>query len=157
MGGFLAWLKSLFSPPRVTRIKVKINFGKDGSCWNYDLEADDKDSEPFVKPGNKIDFPHGQPTSVIEFRLQGKAGQKLDFDLNCMGGPIWVKANNCPTQPNSVPGEITVLNSSTVNRLDVENKNLIAGDFYYRLNFLDDQNKPTSWDPVIRNGGGGGP
>jgi hypothetical protein len=157
MGGFLAWLKSLFAgtPPPVTRIKVKINYDKDGSCWNYDLEADDNGSDPFVKPGNKIVFPNGQPTSTIEFRLQGKAAQKLDFDL--AGGPIWVQANSCPTLPSSVPGEITVLSTSTANRLDIQNKNLNAGDLHYRLNFLDDQGNAVHWDPVIRNGGGGGP
>jgi hypothetical protein len=153
MGGFLAWLKSKFV--RTTRIKVKINYGKDGSCWNYDLEADDNASKPFVEPGNKIVFPNGQKTSTIEFRLQGKAAQRLDFDL--AGGPIWVQALTCPNHASSVPTEITVLNTSTANRLDIQNRNLQNLDFHYRLNFLDDQGNPTSWDPVIRNGGGGGP
>jgi hypothetical protein len=163
-----AWIKEAImgekeetcSPPEAgtaARIKVRVDLAKDGPCWNYAIEADDHASDPFVKAGNKIVFPKGQPTSIIEFRLQGKAGHTLDFDFADPPGPMWVQAGDCPTAQCGVPGEITVLASSTANRLEVENKNLIKEDFYYRLNFVDAGGNKLHWDPIIRNGGDGGP
>ena len=159
MSGFLKWIAELFAGSKTTRIKVRINFAKNGSCWNYDLEADDKDSDPFVKAGNKIDLPHKQPTSVIEFRLQGKAGQVLDFDLDTNAPivePIWVEAGQCPTQCGPFPSDFCVL-SKSANVIKVQDRNLSVGDFHYRLNFVDDAGNKIHWDPIIRNGGDGGP
>lgn len=159
MTGFLKWIVEMFTGPKTTRIKVRINFAKDGNCWNYDVEADDQPSQPFVLAGNKIDFPHKQPTSVIEFRLQGKAGQVLDFDLDPsppVTEPIWVKAGQCPTQCDPFPSDFSIVDKSA-NVLKVRNKNLLTGDFHYRLNFVDNAGNKVHWDPIIRNGGGGGP
>ena len=155
MSSIFSWLKELFTgEKRPTRIKIRLNMAKQASCWNYDIEAGDTPSGLYVKPGNKIDFPKGQPTSVIEFHLHGQAGQKLDFDL---ADPIWVKAGSCPTTRCSVPNEITVLPSSTKDRLDVQNRNLQQAEFHYRLNFVDSAGNKHFWDPIIRNGGDGGP
>lgn len=161
----LGWLKEVFmaetkedcgSPAGETlaRIKVRVNLEKNGPCWQYAIEADDHQSDLFVKAGNKIDFPNGQPTSIIEFRLQGKAGQKLDFDL---ADPIWVKVGDCPTQHCSVPTEIKLLPGATSDRLEIENKNLNKAELHYRLNFVDQAGNKLYWDPIIRNNGGGGP
>jgi hypothetical protein len=159
MAGFLKWIVELFAGPKPTQIKVRINFAKDGNCWSYDLEADDHVSDPYVKAGNKIDFPHSQPTSIIEFRLQGKAGQVLDFDLDPnlpVKEPIWVESGQCPTQCNPFPSDFSVVRKSP-NVIEVQNRNLNAGDFHYRLNFVDSGGNKVHWDPIIRNGGGGGP
>ena len=123
------------------------------------VEADDNASDPFVKAGNKIDMPRKQPTSIIEFRLQGKAGQVLDFDLDTsppVVEPIWVEAGQCPTQCNPFPSDFSVA-SKSANVIKVQDRNLVAGDFHYRLNFVDAAGNKTHWDPIIRNGGEGGP
>src|SRR5688500_17530160 len=112
---------------KTTRIKVRVNLAKDASCWNYAIEADDQVSNTFVKAGNKIELPNGHPTSTIEFRLQRKSGQALDFDL---ADPMWIQPDSCPTAPCNVP-EITVLPSSTPNRLDVQNMNITSANLYY--------------------------
>ena len=154
MTSILAWLKELFvGEKKNQRIKIRVNLAKDASCWNYAIEADDQASDKFVKAGNKIEFPNGHPTSAIEFRLQGKAGHMLDFDLS---DPIWIQAGSCPTAPCNFP-EITVLPSSTSNRLDVQNRNLSEAELHYRLNFVDQAGNKLHWDPIIRNGGEGGP
>ena len=41
------------------RVKVRVEMIENGPCWNYAIEADDQASDPYVKPGNKIDLPHG--------------------------------------------------------------------------------------------------
>jgi hypothetical protein len=154
MTSLITWLKELFmGKQRPTTIKVRINLAKDASCWNYAIEADDQSSGPYVKAGNKIDFPKKHPTSTIEFRLQGKAGQTLDFDL---ADPIWIQPDTCPTAPCNYP-EVTVLPSSTPNRLHVQNRNLSEVELHYRLNFVDSAGNKVHWDPIIRNGGEGGP
>jgi len=157
--GLFKWIVELFAGAKTTRIKVRINLAKEGSCWNYDLEADDQPSYPFVLAGNKINFPDGQPTSNIEFRLQGKAGQVLNFDLDTTAPvkePIWVESGQCPTQCNPFPSDFRIV-SRAANKLEIENRNLNVGDFYYRLNFVDNAGNKVHWDPIIRNGGGGGP
>ena len=154
MTGFFNWLTELFGgAPKTKRIKVRVNLAKDASCWNYDLEADEPASQPFVKAGNKIEFPRGHPTSTIEFRLQGRTGHVLKFDK---ADPIWVDVGQCPTNPSEVRKEICILDTSD-NKLEIQNKTLDANDLHYRLNFIDEAGNKVSWDPIIRNTGGGGP
>ena len=159
MTGLLKWVMELFAGRRPAQIKVRVNFAKNGGCWNYDLEADDQQSGPFVKAGNKIVFPHKQPTSTIEFRLQGQTGHALDFDLDInqpIVEPIWVQVGQCPTQYSTVPNEISIVRKSA-NRLTIQNRNLDSADIYYCLNFVDGDGNKVHWDPIIRNTGGGGP
>jgi hypothetical protein len=43
----------------------------------------------------------------------------------------------------------------TANKLTINAFNRNAGDLHYRLNFVDQSGNELSWDPIIRNGGGG--
>ena len=134
------------------RIKVKVEMDQNGPGWNYAIGADDQASGPYVKAGNKIDLGQGPGSgSVIEFRLQGKLGKRLDFKTS---DPIWVKAGDCPTGKCDVPNEIQI-NGCSTERLTIEAFNRNAGDLHYRLNFVDDSGNDLSWDPIIKNGGGG--
>jgi hypothetical protein len=163
--GFFKWLREVFMGAEqdscevasglAKKIKVKVVMDKDGVCWNYALEADDNASDPYVKAGNKIDMGSGPGSGAeIEFRLQGKAGQKLDFQP---GDPIWIAVGSCPPAPTPTwPAGVSLV-SCTNDKLTIadENRNP-AADLHYRLNFVDSTTgQPLSWDPIIRNGGGG--
>ena len=157
---FFQWLKEVFMSESDTScettagqlsktIKVKVEMDQDGACWQYAIEADDKASDPYVKAGNKIEMGSGPGSgAVIEFRLQGKAGKQLDFDTN---DPIWVSTTSCPSGKLAFPIGVRLTGCSE-NRLTIENDNAGAAvDLHYRLNFKGN----LSWDPIIRNGGGG--
>lgn len=136
--------------PATKRIKVRVDMDQNGPCWNYAIEADDKASDPYVKAGNKIDLPNPTPKTVIEFRLQGKLGKKLDFD---QADPIWVLANTCPTTGSNDP-DICLI-SCTADKLEILDLNSKQVDLHYRLNFVDSAGQKLNWDPIIKNGGGG--
>lgn len=166
--GFFKWLKEVFMgeeqescdvvPGLTKRIKVKVVMDKDGSCWNYALEADDDPSDPYVKAGNKIDMGSGPGSGAdIEFRLQGKAGHQLDFNI---GDPIWIKKDDCPTSGTGLPTGFSIVGTTTANKLVIRDQNDNSQEefYHYRLNFIDRSTtppQPVSWDPIIRNGGGG--
>lgn len=165
MTGFIKWLKEMImgtapesleeTSTLTKKIKVKVVMDKDGLCWNYAIEPDDQASDPYVKAGNKIDMGSGPGSGAeIEFRLQGKAGQQLDFDTN---DPIWIQANNCPTSSGGLPTGFSIVGAPTASKLVIgdENSDSQQVDYHYRLNFVDNQGNKLSWDPIIRNGGGG--
>jgi hypothetical protein len=133
------------------RLKLKVEADKNGSSWGYEIKSDDSASDPHVK-NCKIDMGKGPGSgATIEFRLQGKAGQRLDFKTS---DPIWVQVGSCPTSPGLANG--VTLTGCTTERLTIDNENLDPpGDLYYRLNFIDGNGDELSWDPIIRNGGGG--
>lgn len=163
--GFFQWLKELFMDDTqqscelasglAKRIKVKVEMDRNGQCWNYAIEADDNASDPYVKAGNKIDLGQGPGSGAeIEFRLHGKTGQKLDFDT---ADPIWIAVGNCPPAPTpNWPAGVSLV-SCTNDKLTIADENRSpAAELHYRLNFVDSATgQPQSWDPIIRNGGGG--
>ena len=132
-------------------IKVKVEVDKTGSSWGYKIKSGDSASDPYVNNG-KIDMGQGPGSgAIIEFRLQGTAGNRLDFKTS---DPIWVEIGSCPTSPG-FPNGVT-LSGCTTERLTIENENLNPpADLHYRLNFVDGNGDELSWDPIIRNGGGG--
>ena len=132
------------------RIKVRVDMDQNGPNWQYGIAPDDPSSGPYVKPGDRIDLPHG-PQSTIEFRLQGKSGKRLDSQSV---EPIWVKEESCPDGPGDGGGQIEIL-SCTDDRLQIRDLNSKETELHYRLNFVDEQGNPHFWDPIIRNGGGG--
>jgi hypothetical protein len=159
---FFRWLKEVFmslggmsQEAAMTnlsiRLKVKVEADNNGSSWGYAIKSDNSATDPYVKNG-KIELGQGPGSGAeIEFRLQGKAGQRLDFNVT---DPIWVQVGSCPTQPG-FPNGVSVIGCTT-ERLTIEDLNLgAAADLHYRLNFIDGNGDELSWDPVIRNGGGG--
>jgi hypothetical protein len=162
--GFIKWLKEMFmgtapesceaTSTLTKKIKVKIVMDKNGPCWNYAIEPDDQASDPYVKAGNKIDMGSGAGSGAeIIFRLQGKAGQKLDFKT---ADPIWISIGSCPTGPTpNFPAGVKLVDSKT-DSLTIENPNSDPPvELHYQLNFVDNLGNDVSWDPIIRNGGGG--
>ena len=132
-------------------IKVKVIAAKSGPSWGYEIKSDNVGSDPYVKNG-KLDMGQGPGSgATIEFRLQGQAGQRLDFKTS---DPIWVEVGSCPTSPG-FPNGVT-LTGCTTERLTIDNENIGGpADLHYRLNFIDGNGDELSWDPIIRNGGGG--
>lgn len=137
-------------PPSTKRIKVRVDMQK-ASGWRYTIAADDAASAPYVRPNDVIELPNPTPQSIIEFRLQGPAGQQLDFDTT---DPIWIDENGCPTAASNAGGEVCIVDC-TANRLRILDRNTSQADLHYRLRFIDANGNPESWDPIIRNGGGG--
>jgi hypothetical protein len=136
--------------PLTKTIKVRVDMDQEGACWHFAIEADDKASDPYVKAGNKIDLGSGPGSgAIIEFRLQGKAGKQLKFDA---ADPIWVQMNSCPGKSSDFPTGVSLI-SCDDNTLKIGNENAGSSsvDLHYRLNFQGS----LSWDPIIRNGGGG--
>jgi hypothetical protein len=137
------------APPPIDKIKVRVDMELIGKSWDFNLVADDPASGPYVKPGNRIEVPNG-PQTKIEFKLQGSAAGKLDFNES---DPIWVQENQCPTSQCSDPDvRITDINK---NKLEINDLNTKATELHYRLNFVDRAGGEYEWDPIIRNGGGG--
>lgn len=132
------------------QIKVRVEMSEVGPSWDYGIAADDQASDSYVQPGNRIDLPQG-PQAIIEFRLQGREGKRLDFRTD---DPIWVEQGACPNSPGDGDGEIQI-KSCSANRLEILNLNSKVTDLHYRLNFRDEHGNELHWDPIIRNGGGG--
>lgn len=137
--------------PSSKRIRVRVDISNVAGAAQFSLAADDKASIPHVKPADEIELPFPTPQTIIEFRLQGKAGKQLDFDTS---DPVWIQANACPRSQCNVGTEVCIL-ECTENRLMLLDQNSQPAVLYYRLNFVDAQGKPDHWDPIIRNGGGG--
>ena len=137
------------SPPPIERIKVRVDMELIGKAWDFKIAADDPASDPYVKPGNRIDVPQG-PQTKIEFKLQGSAAGKLDFKES---DPIWVEANQCPTS-KCTDSDVSIIESKK-NKLEINDLNTRQADLHYRLNFVDKFGGEYEWDPIIRNGGGG--
>lgn len=161
--GFFKWLKEVFvgeteescgTGVLSRSVKVRVEMDRNGPCWNFAIDADDNASKPYVKPANKIDLDRG-PQANIEFRLQGQVGHQLDFDTS---DPIAIQASGCPAIGAGLTTGFSIV-SCTDNKLIINDQNLDPPrDYYYRLNFIDRSTtppQPVSWDPIIRNGGGG--
>jgi len=97
-----------------------------------------------------INVAQGSGPEDIIFHLLGTPGVNANFDLS---DPIWVKSGgSCPTQSGLDP-QITISQKSQ-NQLAINDKNLVAGNLHYQLNFVG----ADPCDPIIINGGvGAGP
>lgn len=114
-------------------------------------------------PGNYpvVDIPAKQPATKIEISIVNPAGFNYKFAKD--GDALWVSAGpQDPTGPSTYPAQIPVDKIKTkANDSKLEFVDLNAGgkiDLHYTLNFVDQANQQSSTlDPIIRNGGDGGP
>ena len=136
-------------PPPTDKIKVRVDMDLIGKSWEFNIVSDDPASDPYVKPGNKIEVPNG-PQTKIEFKLQGTANGKLDFKES---DPIWSEEDQCPIS-KTCDQDVEIVDVKK-NKLEINDLNTRQAELHYRLNFVDKYGGEYEWDPIIRNGGGG--
>lgn len=103
-----------------------------------------------------VDLGANTGPQIIIFNINDPANLGIKFDPT---HPIWIQANNKPTGPVVGPPsqvvDVTPANNTTLVFMD-KNKGP-AMTLKYQLNFVGaDNQKVTSIDPDIRNGGGTG-
>lgn len=118
------------------------------------------DGDPARQKGH-IEIPKGQGDVPFKFHLHDRSGLNLAFLPNDEGkqeGPFWCSTMDCPTSWGDGNGQIMDISSSN-NLLKIVDAN--SGDpctLHYALRFTGDElgsGPPYSFDPDIRNGGGG--
>ena len=117
-----------------------VNTKKKGTFGNYPI----------------LGIPYNQPATQIVIKLENAGGSTWKFSND----PLWVKwGPPDPTGPSSVPDEIppgSIQKFDQDTRLQFVDKNKKAGDLHYTLNFTNANNeKSSTLDPIIQNGGGG--
>jgi hypothetical protein len=134
------------------RIRVKVVIDRFIWRWGFAIEADDKEAKPHVKD-DLIDLPLPIPEAEIEFRIHQRGGKRLEFR---QADPIWIQRDECPGEevPCNVGNEVCII-ECTENRLRLLDRNTVDAVLHFRLWFVDEDNDLESWDPAIRNGGGG--
>ena len=98
----------------------------------------------------------------MKFILRDHSGMGLKFAPGEDGpqtkpedvtGPFWVKAGDaCPKKRGNT--KVFEVKRKDDNEIVVVNKISDENKYQYSLNFIDDQNIPRPYDPVIENGGG---
>ena len=132
-----------------------------GDKVEFDLEWR-KEGDPGGK-ASPIDVAKGDPPTPIHFHLRDDTRLKLKFKADAEDA-MWVNTTGCPPAGAGNGGQISFTSSSN-NLLKVTDAN--SGDectLYYMLRFDGDphvdpdgkQHPPYEFDPIIRNGGGGG-
>lgn len=114
-------------------------------------------------PGNYpvLDIPHKQGPTKIDIAIVNPPGYSFKFAKD--SAALWVSAGpGDPTGPSTYPDQIPVDKIKTKQqdgRLEFVDLNKGAKiDLHYTLNFVSADGKTASTlDPIIRNGGGGGP
>ena len=101
-----------------------------------------------------IDVPHGTPRSPLHFKLRDTTGRRLRFFEDSKDA-IWAKVDECPDCEGG-GGQIDYKDSiSGGPNLKVHNLNSEPCELHFALRFKDEDDIVETYDPVIRNGGGG--
>lgn len=114
-------------------------------------------------PGNYpvLEIPAKQSATKIEIEIRNPPGFAYKFAKD--GAALWVSAGGQdPTAPSTYPDQIPpdkIKTKSQDSRLEFVDLNKGGKiDLNYTLNFVDQNNQQSSTlDPIIRNGGDGGP
>jgi hypothetical protein len=127
--------------------------------WELEIVGTGKKGGPANYP--VLEIPAKQKATKIKIEIINPEGFNYKFakDANA----LWVSTGTQdPTGPSSVPSQIPVDKIKTKdNDTELEFVNLNQGapvEMRYTLNFVDQNNQTSSTlDPIIRNGGSGGP
>lgn len=114
-------------------------------------------------PGNypELVIPQKQSATKIEVEIKNTSGFAYKFVKD--SGALWVSAGSQdPSGPSTYPDQIPpdkIKTKSQDSKLEFVDLNQGAKiDLHYTLVFVDQNNQQsTTLDPIIRNGGGGGP
>lgn len=133
-------------------VEVDVYANPPGSLQPYEL---DWRFQGGPSQGNTpIDLPKGSGSHDLIFTLHDNSGKGLKFKP-VASDAMWVRNGNaCPTAPGNGNGQIvhgSVTNGGTTLTVNDDNAGNPAR-LHYTLRFDPD---PNSWDPEIRNGGGG--
>ena len=138
---------------------IVTSYMKDGQVkWELEVVGKGKGG-----PGNypALDIPPKQSATKINVEIVNGPGLNYKFAKD--GDSLWVSAGGQdPTGPSTYPAQIPVDKIKTKSHdMKLEFVDLNQGgkiDLHYTLNFVDQNNQQSSTlDPIIRNGGDGGP
>ena len=135
-------------------IKVTVHAGKPDTKPMFWQEWEEEGSGGAQK-GDTIPFRAGSGSHLVTFHLKDGSGLKLRF-AELPEDAIWVEIGKCPEKGGN-GGQIS-FGPVDSNRLILKVVNSNCGvecDLWYRLNFVDENQKEWSYDPIMKNGGGG--
>lgn len=107
------------------------------------------------KGGGAIELPRGTKRTPLHFQLRDQTNRGLRFVDNS-DDAIWATIDQCP-QGKDNGGQIEFPHPKSqpfLLRVADANRDPPC-ELHYRLWFVDQNGNPESYDPVIRNGGGG--
>jgi len=126
--------------------------------WELEIVSSGKKGGPGNYPS--LDIPAKQQATQIQISIKNTPGYNWKFAKDAKA--LWVKVGQDPTSPSTYPDQVPVGSIKTKNNdMTLQFVDLNKGDpvaLHYTLNFVGPGNNVSSTlDPIIRNGGGGGP
>jgi hypothetical protein len=142
----------------VTNIQAHVIADDKGGGLTYRLAPGDEPSRQFVTGERKIDIPHSADLFKINFHLVDRdSSRKLVFDDQM---PICAHNGTiCPMSGGIQTDQLRQDGPPQNKKLTIKNCNSAQGPVSFTLFFRDEQTgQPVQeFDPIVDNGGGGGP